>query len=61
MKEFNCKDVIPECDTQITGKDEDEVLQKAAKHGREKHGIEKLTDEMINKVRELIHEKREVA
>jgi len=61
MKEFECKDVYPDCDFKVSGKDEDDVLEKAARHGKEKHGIENLTDDLKGKVRSLIRDKKEAA
>jgi predicted small metal-binding protein len=63
MKEFECGKVLPEsgCDFKATGSDEKEILDKAAVHGREKHGITEMTDEIKEKVRSVIRDKKEAA
>lgn len=37
MKVLRCGDVMPGCDTVITGKDSEEVLEKAEAHARKEH------------------------
>jgi predicted small metal-binding protein len=56
MKSFQCKDVMPDCDWETTGNTDDEIVEKAAQHGREKHGLKNITDEIKDKVRSSIHE-----
>jgi predicted small metal-binding protein len=39
-KSFRCADAGVVCRAQITGETEEEVLQKAVEHAREKHGVD---------------------
>ena len=39
-KSFRCADAGVVCRAKITGETEDEVLEKAVEHAREKHGID---------------------
>lgn len=40
--ELRCGDVVPGCDGVVTGATHDEVLDRAAAHAREAHGITDL-------------------
>jgi len=53
-KELRCNDVMPGCDFVARGKDEAEVLSKAADHAREKHGLNEIDEETEKKVRSQI-------
>jgi len=39
-KSFRCADAGVVCRAEITGETEDEVLQKAVEHAKEKHGVD---------------------
>lgn len=39
-KSFRCADAGVVCRAKVTGETEDEVLQKAVEHAREKHGVD---------------------
>jgi predicted small metal-binding protein len=39
-KSFQCRDAGVPCRAKVTGETEDEVLQKAVEHAREKHGVD---------------------
>ena len=39
-KSFRCADAGVVCRAKITGETEDEVLEKAVEHAREKHGVD---------------------
>ncbi len=54
-KEFYCKDVVPGCNAVIKGKDEKEVMAKAAEHARDAHNITNLPPDVQQKVRQNIH------
>ena len=56
MKSVKCRDVGVNCDHVITGTNEQEILAKAAKHGREQHNIKELTDDLKVKIRTNIKE-----
>jgi predicted small metal-binding protein len=53
-------DVMPEsgCREVIRGKDENEVMRKAAEHARTAHDIRQMTPDIENKVRGAIHDQR---
>ena len=57
MKEFKCGDVVPGCDTVITGDSDDEVLQQVAAHAREEHGMDEVPPEVQDTVRAKIVER----
>lgn len=56
-KELRCGDLMPGCSTVIEGKDEQEVLAKAADHARNDHNIREITPELEQSVRNAIHDK----
>jgi predicted small metal-binding protein len=52
---FKCSDVgLKNCDFQVSGSSEQEIMTKIEQHGLEKHGL-KMDDEARNKVRKAIH------
>jgi len=52
---FKCSDVVAKnCDWQVSGDSEQEIMPKIEQHGREKHGLE-IDDETRNNVRNAIH------
>lgn len=56
-KELRCGDLMPGCKTVIEGKDEQEVLSKAAEHARADHDIREVTPALERQVRGAIHDK----
>lgn len=56
-KELRCGDLMPGCPTVIEGRDENEVLTKAAEHARREHNIQEVTPDLASKVKAAIHEK----
>ncbi len=56
-KELKCGDLIPGCKAVVEGKDEAEVMAKAAEHAKNAHGLEQITPELAGKVRSAIKEK----
>ena len=57
MKELRCSDVNPGCDHKIEGKDEAEVMTKAAEHARRDHGIAQIPPDVARKAQAAIHDK----
>lgn len=53
-KELRCDDIMPGCNFVARGKDESEVMNKAADHAREKHGMDEIDKETEKKVRSKI-------
>lgn len=56
-KELKCGDLMPGCKAVVEGKDEAEVMAKAAEHAKNAHGLEQITPELAGKVRSAIKEK----
>lgn len=54
-KVLKCGDLMPGCDFQATGETEDEILQQAAEHAKEVHGIDP-TPELVEQVKSVITE-----
>ncbi len=56
-KELRCGDLMPGCQAVIEGKDEAEVMAKAAEHAKTAHGLQQIPPEVASKVRSAIREK----
>jgi len=48
---------MPDCKAVVEGKDEAEVMAKAAEHAKSAHGLQQVTPELASKVRSAIKEK----
>jgi predicted small metal-binding protein len=57
-KQLVCGDLMPGCKAVIEGKDEKELMARAAEHAKKVHKIEQIPAEMATKVRAAIKEKR---
>lgn len=55
MKTFYCKDLGMTCDFVAQGETEEEILEKAATHGKEAHDVE-LDEERKEMVKKVIKE-----
>jgi len=55
-KALHCRDLGVSCDFSAKGETESEVLQKAAQHAQEAHGMATMNEETMGKVRSAIHE-----
>jgi predicted small metal-binding protein len=55
MKEFQCKDIGMKCDWRYLAQTEELIVDGAAVHARDVHGITEFTPEMIAKVKTAIH------
>jgi predicted small metal-binding protein len=58
-KELRCSEVGFACDTVLRGEDEDDVMQQAARHGQEAHGLSEddlAEPSLSEKIRSSIHE-----
>lgn len=55
MRVLNCRDAGFDCDIQLTGETDDEIMSQAAEHLRTAHNIE-ATPEMAAQARTLIHD-----
>ncbi|HEU4369655.1 MAG TPA: DUF1059 domain-containing protein [Methylomirabilota bacterium] len=54
MKKLRCGDVVPGCAAVMEGKDEAEVLGKAAEHAKTAHGLASIPPEVAGKVKAAI-------
>ena len=57
-KEIRCKDVGVDCDFVVTGETEEEIMKKAAEHAKKAHGMNGIPQELVQKVRAAIHDKK---
>lgn len=57
MKEFNCGELVPDCEAVITGESDEEILEKVAVHAREEHGMDEVPAEVEDNVRAAIVER----
>jgi predicted small metal-binding protein len=49
-----CGDIVPGCAAEVRAETEEEVLSQAAAHAREAHGIEKVDDSLVQKLKASI-------
>ncbi len=52
--EFECTNIIPGCEGAVRGETEEEVLEKAASHAAGAHGMEELSEDVVEKVKASI-------
>ena len=53
-KHLRCRDVGMDCDFEVRGSSEDEVMRQAAAHAQRTHGIQEITPELADRVRKAI-------
>ena len=56
-KELRCGDLMPDCDAVVEGRDEAEVMAKAAEHAKRAHGLDQIPTELAGKVKGAIRDK----
>ena len=54
MKQFACGDIVPGCTAEYRLATEEAILAAVARHAKEAHGIEDVSDEMVAEVRARI-------
>lgn len=60
MREFHCKDVgMPDCSFVAKGKDDDEVMRKAAEHAKKDHNMQTVPPDLERRARSAIREASE--
>ncbi|PYN82409.1 MAG: hypothetical protein DMD96_06130 [Candidatus Rokuibacteriota bacterium] len=60
MRELRCKEVgMPNCEFVVRGKDDDEVMLKAAEHARHDHNMQTIPLDLARKARGVIRESSE--
>ena len=58
MKLFACKDLGMDCDWKCRATTDEEIIRQAEEHGRKEHGIQKLDEQLRNKIQAKIREVR---
>jgi len=53
-KVLKCGDVMPGCATVLEGRDDAEVMRKAAEHAKSAHGMATVPPDVANKVKAAI-------
>jgi predicted small metal-binding protein len=56
-KVLKCGELMPGCNAVMEGKDETEVLKKAAEHARKDHGMTTIPPDVAQKVQGAIRDK----
>jgi predicted small metal-binding protein len=56
MKQFECGTLVPGCTWHTEAQDSAEVVRRAAEHLRSSHGEEMVRPEMIDRIKERVHE-----
>ena len=51
-----CRDMGFDCDGVVRAETEESLLQQVAEHAKSVHGLKKVTDEIVEKVKSVIHE-----
>ena len=54
-KVLKCGDLMPGCDFEARGETDDDILNAAAAHAKEAHGLE-ATPELVEKVKSVVRE-----
>ena len=55
-KMVSCREVGVDCDFEVRGETEQEVLQKCTEHAKSAHGMDEIPPELAAKVRASIHD-----
>ena len=55
-KVLRCRDVGTDCDFEARGETEEEIMEQAAKHAKESHGLDEIPQEMAEKVQAAIRD-----
>ena len=56
---FRCADAgYKECNWQVSGRNDNEIMDRVQEHGRDAHGITNFDDNMRHKVQQNIHDRR---
>jgi predicted small metal-binding protein len=56
MKEWSCSNIVPECEWRYGAESEEEILESAAAHAREAHGMDEVPPEIVDRIRATIVE-----
>jgi predicted small metal-binding protein len=58
-KVVRCRDVGFDCNGVVRGETEEEVLGKVATHAKSAHNVETVTDDLVQKVRQVMREEND--
>jgi predicted small metal-binding protein len=56
MKEWRCSTIVPECEWRYGADSDEEILEHAALHAREAHGMDEIPPEIADRIRTSIVE-----
>lgn len=56
-KHMACDEVVSGCGFTATAPTEEELVEKAARHARESHGVKEITPELAEKVKAAIKDR----
>jgi len=59
IKVVRCRDVGFDCNGVVKAENETELLSKVAAHAKEVHNVQEITEEMVKKIKSVIHEVEE--
>jgi predicted small metal-binding protein len=51
----HCRDLGFDCDGVVRAQTEEDLLQQVADHAESTHGLKEVTDEVVEKVKSVIH------
>jgi predicted small metal-binding protein len=54
MKEFRCRDVVPDCSYVTREEDEEVLFEQISSHAREAHGMDEVPPEVEDTIRGVI-------
>ena len=54
MKQFACGSVVPGCQAVFLAEEEDDILRQVAEHAARDHGLDQVSNEMVESVRHNI-------
>lgn len=55
-KVLRCREVGVDCDFEAKGNSVEEIMQQAARHAKEAHGMDSIPPELVEKVQKAIHD-----
>ena len=55
-KVLRCRDVGMDCDFEAKGETVEEIMNQAAQHAKEEHGMSEITPEVVEKCKKAIHD-----
>lgn len=56
MKQFECGTLVPGCSWHTEAEEGAEVVRRAAEHLRQAHGEQQVRPEMIDRIKERVHD-----